>query len=288
MKAFKGFDENLQCRNFQYEIGKSYHSDRAVLCEEGFHACENPLDVLSFYPPSISRYCIVELDNVSEECESNKVVAKDITIIKELDLRHLQMMAEYYTTRSRQTTLEGESFDRPSVVFMNKENSLAQRLNCYGGVAANTGYGSMAVSSGGGSIACATGEQSVALGTGYSATTLNTGNFSVARNETLCYNSSFVTGRRSLAECTKETGISVSTGERSGAKVANNGIAVAAGQNNCAAGDIGSFLVLAEWEYDVPKEVKAVKVDGETIKPNVYYTLHNGEVVECTKDLLKT
>lgn len=46
MKAYKGFDENLKCRDFQYEIGKEYEETNAKLCETGFHACENPIDVL--------------------------------------------------------------------------------------------------------------------------------------------------------------------------------------------------------------------------------------------------
>lgn len=44
MKAYKGFDKNLKCRDFQYEIGKEYEEDSAELCERGFHACEHPLD----------------------------------------------------------------------------------------------------------------------------------------------------------------------------------------------------------------------------------------------------
>lgn len=46
MKAYKGFDKDLRCRGFQYEIGKEYVEEEAELCNKGFHACEFPLDVL--------------------------------------------------------------------------------------------------------------------------------------------------------------------------------------------------------------------------------------------------
>ena len=47
--GYKGFDKNLQCRGFQYEVGKEYETDEAELCKKGFHFCENPHDVLSYY-----------------------------------------------------------------------------------------------------------------------------------------------------------------------------------------------------------------------------------------------
>lgn len=61
MKAYKGFDENLKCRDFQYEIGKEYEEPNAKLCETGFHACENPIDVFEYYPPASSREEFVEI-----------------------------------------------------------------------------------------------------------------------------------------------------------------------------------------------------------------------------------
>ena len=65
--AYKGFDKNMKCRDFQYEEGETYHMPRAVLCEEGAHACTMPLDVLGYYPPGDgSIYRMVELDEVCD------------------------------------------------------------------------------------------------------------------------------------------------------------------------------------------------------------------------------
>ena len=58
------------------------------------------------------------------------------------------------------------------------------------------------------------------------------------------------------------------------------------GRDSKASGALGCWLVLTErddWNgetYPI-KEVRAVKVDGETIKPGVFYKLQNGEVVEA-------
>lgn len=62
IKAYKGFNKDLQCRGFQYEIGKEYEEETANLCHAGFHACEYPLDVFGYYSPADSRFCEVELD----------------------------------------------------------------------------------------------------------------------------------------------------------------------------------------------------------------------------------
>ena len=59
--GFKGFDKDLSCRGFQYEVGKTYDLKGEVeCCKRGFHFCENPLEVFDYYPPCMSRFCQVE------------------------------------------------------------------------------------------------------------------------------------------------------------------------------------------------------------------------------------
>ena len=103
MKAYKGFDKNMQCRGFQFEEGKTYHEDEAELCKRGFHACENPLDVFGYYTPGKnSIYREVELEDISEERNSDdtKVCAKTIKIGAKLDVAGLcKAHFEYVSAR---------------------------------------------------------------------------------------------------------------------------------------------------------------------------------------------
>ena len=87
IRAYKAFDQNMQCRSFQFEVGKTYeHAGQVKACESGFHACENPLDVWSYYPLD-SRYAVVELGGyVSRHDGDSKIAAARITISAEIAL----------------------------------------------------------------------------------------------------------------------------------------------------------------------------------------------------------
>ena len=90
MKAYKGFNKDMKCRGFQFEEGKAYHEDTAVLCDCGFHACLDPLDCFGHYDPYDSVYHEVEIDNVSEQSENDtKVVAKDIKIGSRISIKDI-------------------------------------------------------------------------------------------------------------------------------------------------------------------------------------------------------
>lgn len=81
MKAFKGFNKDLTCRGFQYEEGKDFHTERAECCEEGFHACEYPLDCFGYYNPAQSVFHEVELSgDMDRRSDDTKVCATDIKI----------------------------------------------------------------------------------------------------------------------------------------------------------------------------------------------------------------
>ena len=88
MKAYKGFDKNLRCRGFQYEVGKEYKTDRAEVCECGFHACQAPLDVFDYYGPADSRYCEVEQDG-HIVADGNKQASTKLKVVAEIGIAGL-------------------------------------------------------------------------------------------------------------------------------------------------------------------------------------------------------
>ena len=60
VKGFKGFDKEMKCQGFQFEVGKTYeHEGEVKLCNRGFHFCKNPLDTLDYY--NFSRVSIRSL-----------------------------------------------------------------------------------------------------------------------------------------------------------------------------------------------------------------------------------
>lgn len=228
MKCYKGFDKDLKCRGFQYEVGKEYEENAADICHNGFHACENPMDVLSYYNPAESRFCEVDLDANEQTENDSKRVGKRIKIKTEIGLSGLIQAGVKFI-------LERVDFEEA------KEN--------------NTGERSAATNTGNWSAATNTGDRSAATNTGYQSAATNTGNQSAATN----------TGERSAATVEGKESIAVVTGYASKAK-----------------GALGCWLVLTERDDSLHiLGVQAVKVDGEAVKPGVFYAMIDGKVVEA-------
>ena len=86
--SYKAFGNNMQCRNFQYEVGKEYEMDGEIkCCNRGFHACKSPMEVWDYYDILNSRYAEVEQSGkIDEEENSTKVCSSHIKIKAELKL----------------------------------------------------------------------------------------------------------------------------------------------------------------------------------------------------------
>ena len=149
--GFKGYDKNLQCRGFQYEIGKTYeHEGEAVTCESGFHFCEYPLEVFGYYPPADSRYTEVTGEGCADNSgqKDTKVCASKLTIGAEIGIPGIvKASVEYIKSR----------------VDASKE----EKQEGYKSAATNTGDWSAATNTGYRSAAGVSGKESVAMAIGY-------------------------------------------------------------------------------------------------------------------------
>ena len=209
MKMYKGFDKDLKCSDFQYEIGKTYEEPTAELCEKGFHACEYPLDVFGYYAPGdMSRYCEVDLEDVSDKKsnEDSRRCGKKIAVKAEIGIAGLVKAAVEYTM----------------------EKAIPE-------------------------------------------------------------NSEHTTGWHGAASATSDYGAASATGWQGAASATSEGsVAAALGIDSKAKGALGCWIVIAEWERDDEfnwhrKDVQCFKVDGENIKPDTWYKLKNGDLVEVSK-----
>ena len=152
MKAYKGFNNDMTCRGFQFEIGKTYtHDGEIKLCESGFHSCEAPLDVFNFYPPT-ALFAEVELDGVSEEThkQDTKRVSKSLTVKAAIDIAGLvKAQVEWCSKKSDATIAEG--------------NSSKAASSGYSSTAASSGDYSTAASSGYSSTSESNGKQTISM-----------------------------------------------------------------------------------------------------------------------------
>ena len=99
--AYKGMNSDMSCRDFKYEIGKTYKTDNVKINEYGFHACLNPLNIL--YPRyASSRYFKVKLSGEITKCNGSdtKVAATEITILEEINIKELRNITEWWKNES--------------------------------------------------------------------------------------------------------------------------------------------------------------------------------------------
>ena len=243
IKGYKGFDKELKCRGFLYEVDKEYEQGGEIkCCNNGFHFCENPFDVFSYYPPNDSRYCEVHgSGKYDKDNDDSKVSVSKIKIGFEIGLKGL--------------------IDAGIKFILDKVNWEESKATNTGNQSAATNIGdeSAATNTGYQSAATNTGDRSAATNTGYQSAATNTGDESAATN----------TGNRSAASVEGFESIAIVTGYDCKAK----------GSLGCWI----VLTERGEWDgntYPI-KCVKSFKVDGKKVKSNTWYKLINGKLTKC-------
>ena len=277
--AYKGFDENLKCRDYQYEIGKTFeHKGKVEVCESGFHACEYPLDVFGYYPPSNSRFAIVKMHGeTSKGSDDTKIASAKITIETEIKLPEMINRAVDWIKNKINWSDDKTSNTGDWSAATNTGDRSAATNTGHQSVATNTGDWSAATNTGYRSAATNTGHQSAATNTGDWSAATNTGDRSAATN----------TGYQSAATNTGDWSAATNTGDWSAAEVSGCGsIAIATGLNSKSKADNGGAIVCVYRDCNGDlMHIKASKVGENGIKANTWYTLDaNGEFIEFDSD----
>ena len=302
--AYKGFDKNMKCRDFQYEEGETYHMPRAVLCEEGAHACTMPLDVLGYYPPGDgSIYRMVELDEVCDKkSDDSKICAKTIKIGAEIGIPGLvkaQIEWVKNTIGSDEKIKKAkESQDKYATGDRGAASATGDR-----GAASATGDQGAASATGFQGAASATGDQGAASATGFQGAASATGDrgaasatgdqgaasatgFRGAASATGFRGAASATGDQGAASATGDQGAASATGFRGAASVTGEAsVAMASGCDGRVMGAIGCAIFAVErGEFDGNTcqivSVAAGIVDGVKLKEKTWYKCVGGKFVE--------
>ena len=289
--AYKATDKNMQCRGKQYEVGKTYTEEKADCCHAGMHACENPLDVLHYYPLKDGpRFFEVECGgNVDKSEEGSKLACTELTVKGEVNFAGLvkaTVNAAFNRVKGKEPFSSGYSSTAGSSGDYSTAGSSGDSST-----AGSSGDSSTAGSSGYSSTAGSSGDYSTAGSSGYSSTAGSSGDYSTAGSSG-CYSTAGSSGDYSTAGssgCSSTAGSSgyystaAATGSYCSAKAdGKDSIAVVNGACGKACGALGCYLVLTEYDDDGNMLLaKMAKVDGAVIKENTWYTLKNGEFVEA-------
>ena len=302
--AYKGFDKDMKCRGFQYTEGETYHMPRAVLCEEGAHACTMPLDVLGYYPPGDgSIYRMVELDEVCDKkSDDSQICAKTIKIGAEIGIPGLVKAQIEWVKNTigfdEKIKKAKESPDKYATGYQGAASATGDRgaASATGirGAASATGIRGAASATGDQGAASATGDQGAASATGNRGAASATGDQGAA-SATGAWGAASATGNRGAASATGDQGAASATGDQGAASATGAwgaasatgeaSVAMASGRDGRVMGAIGCAIFAAErgkWDGDTYPiiSVAAGIVDGETLKEKTWYKCVGGKFVE--------
>ena len=292
--SIKGFDKNLQCRGYQFELGKTYtHGSVVKVCDSGFHAVEYGIDAFSYYAPADSRYCVVEqYGDMERHSGDTKIASASITIKAEIKIPQLvQQSIDWITSHLTSTKIESNTGYRSAATNTGDQSAAtntgyrsaatntgyrsAATNTGNQSAATNTGYRSAATNTGDWSAATNTGDRSAATNTGYRSAATNTGNQSAATN-TGDQSAATNTGDQSAATNTGYRSAATNTGDRSAATVeGKHSVAISTGVYGKAKACQGSAIVLVNRNNEGEIVHIRCAIAGKDIEADVFYMLND-------------
>ena len=270
--AYKAMNPDMTCRGKKYEVGKTYFEDKADCCNAGMHACENPFEVLRYYPMKDNpRFFEVECGGeISKSDKGSKLACTELTVKGELNFAGMlkaTLDAVFRRVKDKEP-------------FSSGDYSTAGTSGDYS-TAGTSGDYSTAGTSGNYSTAGTSGYSSTAGTSGYSSTAGTSGYYSTAGTSGY-YSTAGTSGYSSTAGTSGYYSTAAATGPYCRAKAeGNNSIAVANGYKSKVKGSVGCYLVLTEYDDDGNFLCADLKfVDGISIKADTWYMLKDGLAVE--------
>ena len=232
--AYKGFKQDWTCRGYQYEVGKTYeHKGDVKACESGFHSCEYPLDVFSYYAPCESKFAVVKaIGKISKDVDDSKIASAKITVEAEINIPEMVKKAVDW---------------------------IKDKIDWDNAKETNAGDWSAATNTGDWSAATNTGNRSAATNTGNRSAATNTGDWSAATN----------TGDWSAAKVSGKHSVAAALGENSKAKAGAGGAIVCVYRNDVGdlihikASKVGENNIKADTWYTLDSDGEFVEVDNE-------------------------
>ena len=247
---YKAFDKDFKCRGFLYEVGKEYEIQGEMIpCQNGFHACENPLDIFNYYDMIESRFAQVEQGGDIKE-DRDKTCSSRIKIKAELKLADIiRLGVEWIIDK---TKINGSSGDSAKI---GSSGNYAQ-IGSSGDSAkiGSSGYSAQIGSSGDYAKIGSSGDSAKIGSSGYSAQIGSSGD-------------SAQIGSSGYSAQIESTG--------------KDSVICCAGCDSKVKAKKGSWITLSEWKSNKPICVKTEYVDGERIKEDTWYELKDGEFQIC-------
>ena len=294
--SYKGFDKNMQCRGFQYEVGKEYEMDGEIkCCNRGFHACKSPMEVWDYYDMLNSRYAEIEQSGkIEEEENSTKVCSSRIKIKAELKLADfINIGIEWLKDITSPSKVKTDG-------ALNDNGDRKKKIGSSGDSAQIGSSGDSAkIGSSGDSAQIGSSGDSAKIGSsGYSAKIGSSGDsaqIGSSGDSAKIGSSGDYAQIGSSGDSAKigSSGDSAKIGSSGdSAKIDSTGedsVIMCAGNSSRAKAKVGSWITLAEWKWsdeknhNVPVCVKTEYVDGENVKADTWYQLKNGKFIEVNE-----
>ena len=312
--SYKGFGKNMQCRGFQYEVGKEYEMDGEIkCCNRGFHACKSPIEVWDYYDMLNSRFAEVEQSGkIDEEEKSTKICSSRIKIKAELKLADIINIGVEWLkdiTSPSKVKTDGELNDNGYRRKQIGSSGNSAKIGSSGDYAQIGSSGNSAqigssgdyaqIGSSGNSAKIGSSGNSAKIGSsGNSAKIGSSGDYAKIGSSG---DSAKIGSSGDYAQI-GSSGNSAKIGSSGDyAKIGSSGnyakidstgedsVIMCAGNSSIAKAKVGSWITLTEWKWsdekkhNVPVCVKTEYVDGEDIKADTWYQLKNGKFVEANE-----